>query len=60
MTDLEAMKEVMREVIQVAADLGKAERERLGRDLTEAEAARLAKTVRQQFEVALTMAKVSK
>lgn len=51
----QALKEVMTELIKVAAETGTAERERLGRELTEAEAARLAAMIRRSFRTALAM-----
>ena len=51
----EAIKEILRETLAVAAELGREERERLGRDLTEEEAGRLADMVERQLRTALAM-----
>lgn len=52
-----AIKEILKETIMVAADLGRKERARLGRDLTEAEAQALAAMVQRQLRTALAMAR---
>jgi len=54
-TQAEAIKEILRETLAVAAELGREERARLGRDLTEEEAGRLADMVERQLRTALAM-----
>jgi hypothetical protein len=51
-----AAKAILAELIKVAAQEGKAERKRLGRDLTKAEATNLAFMVERQFKTALAIA----
>ena len=51
----EAVKAILEELIAVAVDEGQRERERLGRELTEGEAARLADMIGRQFTAALAM-----
>ena len=53
-----AAKAILVELVKVAAQEGKAERQRLGRDLTEAEAANLASMIERQFQTALVIAKL--
>ena len=53
-----ATKAILAELVKVAAQEGKAERQRLGRDLTEAEAANLASMIQRQFTTALAIAKL--
>lgn len=53
----QAAREVLREVLQVAAEEGQRERDRLGRDLTEAETQAVADMVQRQFRTALAMAR---
>lgn len=52
-----AVKAVLRELVLVAADEGRKQREQLGRDLTEAEAEQLAALIQRQFQAALAMAR---
>ena len=52
-----AAKAILAELVKVAAAEGKAERARLGRDLTQAEAANLASMIERQFKTALIMAR---
>jgi hypothetical protein len=51
----EAVKEILKEVLAVANETGRAERERLGRNLTDAEARELGIMVERQFRLALAM-----
>lgn len=53
----DAARSVLHELVLVAAEEGRKERERLGRDLTETEAAALAEIVERQFQIALAMAR---
>lgn len=57
MTDSQAAKEIITDLLQVARDEGAREEERLGRPLTEAEAGRLAAMIERQFQAALVMAR---
>ena len=54
-----AAKAILVELVNIAAEEGKAERQRLGRDLTETEAANLASMIERQFHTALVIAKLS-
>ena len=54
----EGTRAMLRAVLEVAAELGREERERLGRDLTEAEAAELAALTMRQFKTALVISKL--
>ena len=51
----EAVKAIYEELIAVAVDEGQRERERLGREMTEGEAASLADMIGRQFTAALAM-----
>lgn len=54
MTDTkQAIESVLTALLEVAREEGEAERARLGRELTEAEAANLAAMVERQFRLAL-------
>ena len=52
-------KAILVELIKVAAEVGKAERKHLGRDLTESEATNLASMIERQFQTALIITKLS-
>ena len=57
MTLTEGAKEILAELIKVAAEEGAIEEARLGRPLTEAEVGRIADMVERQFKAALVMAR---
>jgi len=57
MTDSDAAKDIILEVLEVAREEGAREEARLGRPLTEGEARRLAAMIERQFEAALVMAR---
>jgi hypothetical protein len=48
-------REILKALVETAIEAGQRERERLGRDLTEAEAAELAALVQRQARIALTV-----
>lgn len=52
-----AAKDILRTLITEAAEAGQRERERLGRDLTEAEANELAAMMERQFRLAMAVAR---
>lgn len=52
-----AVKAIYKDLMTVAADEGQRERERLGRELTEAETNRVVDMVLRQLETALAMAR---
>ena len=54
-----AAKAILAELVKVAAQEGKAERQRLGRHLTEAEAANLTSMIQRQFHTALAITKLN-
>ena len=57
MTNTEAVKDILQELLKVAREEGAREEARLGRPLTEAEASRIAAMVERQFQTALAMAR---
>jgi len=57
MTNTEAVKDILQELLKVAREEGAREEARLGRPLTEAEAGRIAAMVERQFQTALAMAR---
>ena len=57
MTSNEAAKDILQELIKVAADEGRIEEEHLGRPLDGAEVGRIADMVMRRFETALVIGK---
>ncbi|ANS02929.1 hypothetical protein [uncultured Mediterranean phage uvDeep-CGR0-KM22-C158] len=57
MTNTEAVKDILQELLKVAREEGAREEARLGRPLTEAEAGRIAAMIERQFQTALVMSR---
>ena len=55
MDQKQAVKEIMAELVETARQVGDDERKSLGRELTEAEATRLAAMIECQFRAALVL-----
>ena len=57
MTNTEAVKDILQELLKVAREEGAREEARLGRPLTEAEAGRIAAMIERQSQTALVMSR---